>query len=313
MPVIQLLINGEDFLLSRHLNGLLEKIVDPATRDFNFERVSAKELSGSELVDRFRTPPLMAAVRTVVVKDFDLVKKHDQDRVLTYLQNPSPQTNVILIAGKLDRRTEFYRKLSRLVAVIEFKAPYPNRVADFVWEQARQMDLRLEPAATGLIAEALGTDLRGIVSELEKLALYVWPKKDVTRQDVSALVAAGVVENIFAITHVIGERHFGRALALFRRMVDQGEPVIKIVALVVGHFRKLLLASAAGPGEDLAALLGIHPFFVKEYRAQLKRFTPGELAWVYRRLMDVSVGLRSDGASPQTLFETFLMDVCIGR
>lgn len=312
-PVIQLLLNGEEFLLQRHLKRLFKKLIDPATRDFNFERVSARDRTGEQLVGAFQTLPMMADSRTVVVDDFETFKKDDLEALSSYFQNPNPQTHVILIADKIDKRTGFYKKFAKVGEVIEFKAPYANKVPAFIQQEAQTMGLLLEPGCADVLAEAVGTNLMSLVGELEKLKLYVHPGKNVTRKQVSDLVSTGLVSNVFAITNLIGQKRYHEVHKIYVRMKEQGEPVIRIVALVINHFRKLMLTKSFRGGEkELASLLGVHPFFVKDYSSQAQKFSEEGLKGIYKGLMELSVGLRSVGASSETLFQGFLQGVCVG-
>ncbi|MBF0106220.1 MAG: DNA polymerase III subunit delta [Deltaproteobacteria bacterium] len=321
-PVIQLIVNNEDFLTSRHLDKTLRRIVDPATKDFNYDSFSARETGVDKLIVAMQTLPMMAENRVVVVRDVDAYltseeagKKAAATEALTsYFKDPNPQTHVIMVANKIDKRTSFYKVVSKVGEFIEFKSLYPNQVPQFIEAEARGMGLTLQPGCAGLIAETVGVDLMSVVSELTKLGLYVTPDHLVTRKHVKELVTAGLVENIFLITGLIANKKYADVCNLFIRMQEQGEPLILITSLIISHFRKLLkiksvLSETQSADErGLAAQLGINNFFIRDYISQSKKFTLRQLNAVYNKLMDLSVGIRSTGPSPETLFEAFLQE-----
>lgn len=316
-PVIQLLISGEDFLCRRHLDAQLKKLVDPSMKDFNFERLSAREVKAEWIINSLNTAPMMAEHRVIVVDDLEALSKEDQEKLAGYFQNPNPQTHLFLVGEKVDKRTAFFKALEKTADVVEFKPIYENQLPRFVMEEARRLSLTIDASAATLLASLVGRDLGSLVSELEKLALFVHPEKTIRERHVIDLVSAGLVDNIFQITNLIGSKKYAAAHALMTRMQEQGEAVVKVVALVINHFRKLLLAKShleknPGDSQALPQILGVPSFFVKDYTGQIRLFSDDELKRIYQRLMDVSVQIRSTGASAETCFDAFLQRVCLG-
>lgn len=312
--MIHILIKQDAFLCDRFLKQLLDKVSPKAERDFNFDRLSAKEHKLDQMIGIYRTAPMMADTRTLIIEDFDKLKKDDLAKFGTVLKTPNDDCHLILIAEKLDKRTSFYKSLSKKAKVQEFKKPYPNQVPQFLQDEVSKMGLKLAPGCAQMLVEAGGTDLMSLLQEVEKLSIYVAPKKEIQKNDVKALVSGGILENIFDLTTAMGEKDYARAHGLYLRFLEQGEPLIKTVSLAIGHFRKLLLtvdAKATRSSEPLASLLGVHPFFAKDYEKQARRFTPKSLKRIYSDLMKLSVDLRSVKAAPETLFENFLQKACL--
>jgi DNA polymerase-3 subunit delta len=179
------------------------------------------------------------------------------------------------------------------------------------------MGLVLAPGVAEELAQTVGHHLRAVVGELEKLALYVHPERRIEMNHVRELVSQGVLDNIFHLTRLIGNKKYAPVCDISRRLTEQGEPIIKILSLVVAHFRKLKLLKSRlqrGPvvEAEMAALLGVAPFFVREYQDQVKLFSSTELTKIYGKLAGVSEDIRSAGVSNQGIWESFLQDVCVG-
>jgi DNA polymerase III subunit delta len=310
-PIIQLLIKGDDYLLKRHYDALLHKYVDPGSRDFNFESLQAGQLSGHEIVEHLNTQPFMGGMRTLVLEQAEKLNKDDLLALDAYLKNPSPYTNFILIADKIDKRKTFYKTFVKVGEVHEFKTPYANQVPEWLSLEAKKMGIKLQAGAGEYLAEMVGTNLMALVQELDKLKTYVYPRQEVTKEEVSDLVSAGAVQNVFLISSYLGKRNFPGALGLYRKMQEQGEAPHKIIALITSHFRKLLLLKSAPAQTNAASLLGVSPYFVKEYEAQIRKFSLSQLTGIYQQLMVASLGLRSTGASGHTVMESFLQKTCL--
>lgn len=311
-PVIEWLINGESCLFHRHLKEVLSKIVSADTRDFNFDRVSAKTHAAQGVVDLMQTLPVAADFRTVVVEDVDQYAPQDVAVLCAYFKNPSPTTNVILVSGKADKRTSLYKTVAQIGRVSEFKPLYPNQLPEFVFQEARHLGLTLEPGCAQLLSEVVGNNLQLLVNELAKLKLFVQPHDRITREHISQCTSSGVITNVFELGQFIALRKYAPAHALYRRLQESGEPLLRLAALVVSHFRKLLLVkSAQKDGQGVPVAAGIPPFFMKDYVRQAEGFSLRDLRGIYAKLLALSVGLRSTGPSAECLFETFLQNVCI--
>ena len=59
--------------------------------------------------------------------------------------------------------------------------------------------LRLEAEAARLLVELVGPEVGLLAGEVDKLAVYVHPRKSIGRDDVARLVGAGRVEKIYTI------------------------------------------------------------------------------------------------------------------
>lgn len=151
------------------------------------------------------------------------------------------------------------------------------------------------------------------MAELEKLKLYVHPNHEVIPQHVNDLVSFGLVSHVFALSQELGLRNYQKAISLFDKMTEQGESPIKLHALVVSHFRKLILVkeNERMPADQLARAVGIPPFFTRDYLAQCRKFTLSQLQVIYKELLSLAIAMRSSGASPTTAFASFIQKTCL--
>jgi DNA polymerase-3 subunit delta len=313
--VKQLLIGEEAFLLKRHLDRLLSRLVDPGLKDFNFERVSADSVDAATLKEKLSTFPMMADSRTVVVEDFDAYDKDALEAILSIVSRDDLPAHCLFIAKKFDKRTSFYKSFAKIGEVVEFKKPYSNQVPALLSKEAETLNLKFEPGAAELLVDTLGPDLMSLVGEIEKLALYAHPATKITRAHIKDLVAPGLVDNVFLLGNLLGQRQYAQSAQLYRRMQEQGEPPIKILSLLIGHFRKILLTcevqNSGRSRVPLESLLKVSPFFVKDYEAQARKFELNELKTLYKKLMRLSEDMRSSRVNKDVLFEGFLQETCV--
>lgn len=311
--MIQVIIKTNAFLAERHLQQQLKQYVSSKAQDFNFNKFSCKDVKVDAIISVLKTPPMMAPTRTVVIENFDELSSADAQSLLEVLKTTPDSTNVFLIASKLDKRTAFSKELTKFAKLFEFKELYPNEIPAFLVVEAQNLGLKLKKDLAQVLVDFAGTSLTILVNELEKLQLFMMPRVEVTLQDIEDIVAQGVGQNIFLMSSLMAQKKYQQVYQLYLRLIEEGESLIKILSLIVTHFRKLLLTKELkNEGQTvLAQKLAVPAFFVKDYLQQSSGFSLTELKTIFGELMTLSENVRHSSISQHVLFCDFLQKVCL--
>ena len=100
---------------------------------------------------------------------------------------------LIVSAGKIDKRRVFYKTFEKIGVVQQFAAWSEEKDWEFRSESMIRQGLedrgkRIEDDALRVMIEAVGPNPRQLISEVEKLALYVGERQMVRRVDVDAKI-----------------------------------------------------------------------------------------------------------------------------
>src|SRR5439155_1050954 len=142
----------EDVLKDEAVRALVDRMLDPGARDFNFDQRSAADLDPEAFHSLVNTPPLLAAARVVVLRGIEDVRKTSKVRqeLLRYLESPSPTTLLILVQGAGQPPDAELARSASAVAV----EPLPHaRVLKWVAHRAGQLKLAFEPDAVALLGQ----------------------------------------------------------------------------------------------------------------------------------------------------------------
>ncbi|MDO8519820.1 MAG: DNA polymerase III subunit delta [Deltaproteobacteria bacterium] len=312
---ILILVGEDSFLISREISRLKREILSGGVADFNFDRFSAKEAQPAAIFNACATLPMMAERRLVLVSDGEAIKKDDYDDWVAYFENPSPSSTLVLTAEKIDKRLSLWKKAVQKNFVRELKAPFPNQMPPWIFQEAKNLGLKISPEATLAMAEALGSNLMAQISALEKLKTYAMPRTSLDVADVEAVVADFLSKTVFDFTDKVGGKNYKEAASLLEKMSVMGESPVKLLFMVIRHFRLLFLAQEglkAGLGEmELASQLGVRPFFVKDYLRQARAMNTAGLKKIYRRLLDTDRALKSSRLDHRLVMDQFLMEICL--
>jgi DNA polymerase-3 subunit delta len=155
----------------------------------------------------------------------------------------------LISALDVDKRRSFYKSLGKRAELQVFdrldssRSGWEEEATEIVQRRVKTRGLQFDPAALELFVLLTGGDTRQIENELEKIDIYLDQKRDVTVEHVRELVPLSRSGVIFELGNALAERDLGRALALVRRLLDQGESAIGILLVaILPTIRNLLLA-----------------------------------------------------------------------
>jgi DNA polymerase-3 subunit delta len=202
-------------------------------------------------------------------------------------------------------------------AVRHYEAPKPARLAAWLARRAEASGGEIAPDAADALAEAItregSIDLAVADSELEKLLTYA-SGRCVTAADVALLVARVDIDRVFALLDELSDRRGAQAASILHRFLDEGEPPLRLLALVGRQFRVLALARAlmdeGTPQTDLGRHLPIPPFAVGKVARQARGFAAVELDGALRLLLQADANVKSGRMDPVLALDLFVDNVC---
>lgn len=258
---------------------------------------------------------MFSDMRVVRIRRVDKMQTEDQSRLAGALADISGDTVVLLSATKLDGRGRLMKALRSCAIVKEFKNLYPKDAIRWCRDRAKLHKLRLGPREADLLVELAGADLARIDHELEKIALYLNGPGSVVTVDVIAHVAGtGGAAVIFDLLDAIGERDAVRAVHVLRRILQAGEPPVKIQFIIGRHIRDLLrVASMAECGlrrNAIIAALGIHPYRAQKLIKYAASFDVRELTTLLGQVLTSDLKIKSSELTPGCWLELVMYRIC---
>ena len=310
---LYLLYGDEPYLVERAVKKLLERAVDPGFRDFNLNVFYGNECKGDEVFSSAQTLPMFAERRVVLVKKGGDLSAGAMEILLSYLQDPSPATCLVLQAEKVDGRKKFFAEFKKRGEMVEFKRPYENQLGPYVRDEVRAAGKKIDGAAAELLAYLVGNNLQELVSQIEKLCIYCGKKETIGVADVKTIVSDTKVESVFEFTDALGARDLAKALRMLITLLQDGEAPLRVLGAVARHYRQLWqvreLMDRKVPSGDLAKAAGINPYFLKKVTDQARNYQVSELKQVFERMLDLDLAFKSGGNS-EALFERFVFQAC---
>jgi len=294
-----LIAGDEPLLRGDAIAALRHRVLGEGPSDFNFDRLEGPATASGELMDAIRALPVLAERRLVLLRDPE-GKSAKAKALVESLPAAIAEaaeggsTVFVVVASKIDKRSRWVKAFRAPASLVVCDPPKAGKaVVAFVREEAGRLGIELGPGAAEALSEAVGPQLLLLRHELEKARLLSGDGP-VTREHVLATVSQVAEEPIWDLTDAIGEGRTGEALAMLGRLLGSGAPPPMLLGSLIGHFRKLLRARHGGQ-------LAGHPFAVRKWEAQARRYTPGRLRSCLAALHEVDEVLKGQGGLPADL------------
>jgi DNA polymerase-3 subunit delta len=303
----------EDILKEEGVRAILERALEPGLRDFNLDQRSAGQLDPEAVFALCTTLPMMAERRVVVLREVEGWKRRPKTRLafLSYLEQPAPQTVVVLVQGSADDED---KELSRRSWSVRCDPLPPERAFKWLQRRAGMLGVRLEDAAATHLLQAVGGELASLSAELEKLAALP-ADAPLGPEEVGAVLGIRHGETIFDWRDALFDQQTGRAVALLPVLLGQpGASGVKLVTLIgttlagIGLARSHYDRGVHGRALEetiFRTLLRLRLFGLMSYREESARWCRWAAEWPAGRVRD---GLRAARDADQALKGTTISD-----
>jgi DNA polymerase-3 subunit delta len=313
---VYLLTGAEDFLLDRALEAILDAAVPREQRGFNLDIFRGGEEDGRQIAAVASAFPLVAERRAVVLRDVERCSGKDLEAIGSYLASPSPSTVFVIVAGSADLRKKPFPAVRKAGVVVDCKPLWGNQVPGWIAARAAASGWEITPEAARVLQAYVGTSLRGLDNELEKLYTYLGEKRTIGAEEVADVVGLSREFSIFELQRAIGARQTGRALEVGERILNGGETLTFVLVMLTSYFVALLKAQelkrrGASEAEIMSEIRVSKPF-IREYVDAAAEYSRHEIEDAFCRLARADERVKSSGDDHRQILSSTIVGL-IGR
>ena len=332
-------IGDEGFFRDRCRSALLEHLVPRDLRDFSFYDVDLATAEVADLLDRARTPSLMAPFQVFFIRNVKVLygrgsHQAEFDAIEQYVKSPNPDAVLIFVADHIaipsdvrrmelqdkDRYERIRETLGESCTVIEFARVDESEGMRWVVDTAGAQGVKVETDAARELVDSLGADLLMVANELEKLFLFVGDKKRITLADVETMVLAAKQRSLYELTDAISAKDRPRALATLDAILSSGDgddAAIGHLHMLAKTFRQMLVILERNVRDSrtiwqaLWQGFRVPPFAAEDIIKQARRYkSRRDLTRALRLIAKADLALRSNPISKRMVLEKLVLDLC---
>jgi DNA polymerase III subunit delta len=333
-------VGDEAFFRKRFRDAILQHMVPVDLRDFSIFEFDLAENDLAEVLDRARTPSLMAPFQVFFVRGVKALfgRGSNEDKLSAiedYCKNPNPDALIVFVADHISipadvRRMEMQDKeryqriretMGSYCGIVELARVEEGEAVRWISEYcaSRDVPVKIEPDGARELVDALGGDMMMISNELEKLMLYVGAKNRITLGDVETMVLAAKQRSLYELTDAISSKDRVRALEVLDAMLTSGdgeEAAIGHIYMLAKTFRQMLVILERNVRDQRmlwAALwqgFRVPPFAADDIIKQARRYkSRRDLTRAIRLVAKADLALRSNPVSKRMVLERLVMDL----
>jgi DNA polymerase III subunit delta len=329
-------VGDEVFFRDQCRQALLKHLVPEDLRDFSLHDLDLGEVNVAEVLDRARTPSLMAPFQVFFirgVKNLYTRGSHAEEfaAIEAYMKDPNPAAVLIFVADHVsipadvrrmdmadkDRCERIRETLGEHCGMVELARVDETDGMRWIIDHAQNEGVKVDQDAARELMDALGADMMLVSRELEKLVLFVGEKKHITLGDVETMVLAAKQRSLYELTDAISAKDRPRALAVLDAMLSSGDgedAAIGHLYMLSRSFRQMLVILEKNVRDSRAIWQALWqgfrlpPFAADDIIRQARRYkSRRELTRALRLIARADLQLRSNPPSKRLVLEQLVL------
>ncbi len=324
---IYLVYGRETFLIDEVLN-ISRKLVNEATKDFNYQIIDENNISLDYIKSSIETLPLMDDKRVIIIKDMDVFKgsskfisKEEEELLLKYLKNIPSETIVIFLSYfKVDKRKKFFKDLKKISKELDCEKLKDDEL--FSWVKKKFKDNKISIDNSNLIYFIKNQDyiekdsqktLYDLENEIKKIKDFVQDDL-VNKEIIDKLMPKKSDTDIFKFVDAIGNKNPNLALKSLNDMIDDGKSPLMILAMVSRQFRLILqvkeLSSYGYSNKVIGQKLSLHIFVVSKVLKQSSNFSANMILKIINECLEIDYSIKNGLIKDKIALELLISKYC---
>jgi len=281
-------------------------------REFNESRLSVATLGAAAVIAVAEQLPMMSERRVVCLTDFGKLREAEEEIVTRYLENPAPSSVVIFLASDLDKRKKLTKQLQDRCTEVEF--PPVSDAEARAWAQTylRQQKTTATAKVIEEIVRLVGTDIRTLRSELDKLSTAAADTAQITPDLVADLIGRSRELSNFELTDHLIRKNRQRALEVLHRLLEDGAEPVMLIGLIASNYHRLALARdlfQRGGKQEVLRAIRLPWSKRNEFLATVQSSTAEHIAHGIARIAAADLAIKTSQATPRLQLEMLVCEL----
>ena len=273
------LMGEESYYIDRISEYIAQTVLNENEKEFNQTILYGADTDIATIINVAKRYPMMSKYQVVIVKEAQGVKNIDE--LSYYLQKPLESTILVLCHkhGVLDRRKKLAAEIEKVGVLFESKKIKDAQLTGFITSYLKRKSIEIEPKASEMMAEFVGTDLSRMAGELEKLIITL-PKgqKRITPEQIEQNIGISKDYNNYELRNALIIKDVFKANQIIKYFEENPKtnPLQMTLSVLFNFFSNLMLAYYAPEKSEqgIAAQLGLKsPWQSKDYLAAMRKYS----------------------------------------
>jgi DNA polymerase-3 subunit delta len=310
------LVTGPEEFLGERAVSRVRAAVRAHDAEAELSETSADSLTMATLGE-LAAPSLFSSTRCVVVRRLEELPEESVAGLLDYAAAPADDVALVLVHGGGQKGSGLLTRLRKLAAVTEVKSqPLTGReFPQFVADELRGHQVRIDADAAEFLVQAVGQDLRGLSAAASQLA-NDFAGEPITTEMVKRYFGGRAEAKSFAVAdHALNGRA-AQALEELRWALERGTAPVLVTSALAGSLRSLARFKGAPRGmrnADLMREVGVPAWKLDQLRRQSHGWDDDGLGRAIRVVARADADVKGQASDPSYALEKMVLDVVRSR
>ena len=276
---IYYLMGEESYYIDLIADYITNNVLNETEKEFNLTVVYGADVDVATIINAAKRYPMMSEHQVVVVKEAQAVRNIEE--LSYYLQKPLHSTILVICHkhGTLDRRKKLAAEVEKTGVLFESKKIKDAQLPAFIASYMKRKGVDVEPKATAMLADFVGSDLSRLTGELEKLIITLPAgQKRVTPEQIEKNIGISKDYNNFELKSALIEKNIFKANQIIKYFEEnpKSNPLQMTLSLLFNFFSNLMLAYYAPQKTEQGIAMQLNlrnTWQSKEYLIAMQRYS----------------------------------------
>lgn len=315
---VVVLYGPDEGLNAVRFKKITDLILADGDKTFNVVDISTDRLkeNPSLLSDEFVAFSMLGGRRVIRLRGIG----NTITKTLESALNGNSDNLILISAGDLDAGSSL-RKLAEShvnIASLPCYADDEKAISGVINSKLRELGLQFSPEIVNYLGGKFGGNRLIVLSELEKLAMYLGDKKDVTIEDVEACTADVSEVEYSHLTNALTSFNAGEVNTILNKLFLIGQNPVTIVRILMTYFTKLQKARAFMEENRLNPSQVIEQYYPRMFFKEKPVFIRNLSNWslknlneLVKKLVELELDFKTKNLSPKTELSRVLILACV--
>ncbi|MEW6456858.1 MAG: DNA polymerase III subunit delta [Acidobacteriota bacterium] len=313
------LFGNETFLLEKSIEYLKEKFISKEFIEYNFRKFNLKDDNFSDIINFLSSYSFFQSEKKIAVIDIGSsaemkISREDEIVLKDYLTNPSDFSILVFKAHLTARQikdTELHSILEKRCRFFEMRPLEIGDIQSLVKERISKEKKDISMEALNYLIDSVGKDICKLMSEVEKILIFIEKKDRIDVEDVESLVEGTRSFEAWELTNSILAENIEKSLKVFNRLIFDGNDLLKIFSYISKGFNnyyraKLMILNGYNRDEiikELRITYNKYKFF-----NSLEKIEMENLMAIQKLLIEADIKLKTT-VSSKIMIEKLIIDI----
>ncbi|WP_322934010.1 DNA polymerase III subunit delta [Bacteroides sp. CG01] len=305
---IYYLMGEESYYIDLIADYITDNVLSETEKEFNLTVVYGADVDIATVINAAKRYPMMSEYQVVIVKEAQAIR--NMEELSFYLQKPLNSTILVICHkhGTLDKRKKLTAEVEKVGILFESKKIKDSQLPAFINSYMKRKGIDMEPKASAMLADFVGTDLSRLTGELEKLIITLPAgQKRVTPEQIEKNIGISKDYNNFELRSALVEKDILKANKIIKYFEENPKtnPIQMTLSLLFNFYSNLMLSyySPEKTEQGIASWLGLKsPWAARDYLTAMRRYNGvktmqiiGEIRYADAKSKGISNASMSDG------------------